>query len=179
MGRQAVFLDRDGTINRNAVIGGKPYAPTRLEDFHYLPGVAGAIARFHEAGLLTIVVTNQPDIATGKNSWAVLDAMHARLRRDLGVSDILVCPHVDADGCTCRKPKPGLLLEAAARWGIDLARSAMIGDRWSDVAAGLAAGCLSVHIDHGYEGDRPARGAALTTASLAEAAEFILSALAD
>jgi D-glycero-D-manno-heptose 1,7-bisphosphate phosphatase len=176
--RQAVFLDRDGTINRSEVRDGRPYAPTRLEDFRYLPGVSEAIARFKARGYLVIVVTNQPDLTTGKTTPEIIDAMHARLRDELGVDDIMVCPHTDEAGCACRKPKPGLLLRAAAAWGIDLARSIMVGDRWRDVEAGRAAGCATVHIDHGYAGEPAADGADLVVRSLEEAAGPILLRLA-
>jgi D-glycero-D-manno-heptose 1,7-bisphosphate phosphatase len=171
--RQAVFLDRDGTINVNEVRGGRPYAPTRLEDFRYLPGAPEAIARFKAEGYLVIVVTNQPDLSTGKNTPEVIEAMHARLRDELGVDDIMVCPHTDKAGCDCRKPKPGLLIQAAEKWGIDLARSVMVGDRWRDVDAGRAAGCTTVHIDCGYEGEPAPKGADLTVATLFEAMDSI------
>lgn len=176
--RQAVFLDRDGTINWNEVRDGKPYAPTRLEDFRYLPGAADAIARFKAEGYLVIVVTNQPDLTTGKNSPAVIEAMHARLRDELGVDDIFTCPHTEEQGCDCRKPKPGLLFQAAKKWNIDLARSVMVGDRWRDIDAGRAAGCTTVHIDHGYTGEPAPQGADLTVPSLAAATEFVLGLLA-
>jgi D-glycero-D-manno-heptose 1,7-bisphosphate phosphatase len=175
--RQAVFLDRDGTINWNEVRGGRPYAPTRLEDFRYLPGAPKAIARFKAEGYLVIVVTNQPDLTTGKNTPEVVEAMHARLRDELGVDDIMVCPHIDEAGCDCRKPKPGLLIQAAERWGIDLTRSVMVGDRWRDVDAGRAAGCATVHINQGYAGEPPAEGADFTAGMLGDAADFICAHL--
>lgn len=177
--RQAVFLDRDGTINWNEVRDGRPYAPTRLEDFRYLPGVAETILRFRRAGYLVIVVTNQPDLTTGKNSPDVIEAMHARLREELGVDDIMVCPHTDAAACNCRKPKPGLILEAAKKWNIDPARSVMVGDRWRDIDAGRGAGCVTVHIDCGYAGEPAPEGADLTVASLSEAEDFICARLAE
>lgn len=176
--RQAVFLDRDGTINRNEVRDGKPYAPTRLEDFHYLPGAAEAVMRFRAAGYLVIVVTNQPDLATGKQSSEVLGTMHERLKNELGIDDVFVCPHTDADGCHCRKPKAGLILAAAEKWGIDPCRSVMVGDRWRDIEAGRAAGCVTVHIDYGYTGEPAAEGGDLTVSSLADAADFICAQLA-
>lgn len=177
--RQAVFLDRDGTINWNEVRDGKPFAPTRLEDFRWLPGAPEAIARFKAAGHLVIVVTNQPDLTTGKNSPAVIEAMHRRLTDELGVDDIFTCPHTEDQGCDCRKPKPGLLLQAARKWNIDLTRSVMVGDRWRDVDAGKAAGCATVHIDHGYAGEPAPEGADLTVDSLVAASEFILAELMD
>jgi len=176
--RQAVFLDRDGTVNVNEVRNGRPYAPTRLEDFDYLPGAPEAIARFKAEGYLVIVVTNQPDLATGKNTSDVIEAMHARLRDELGIDEVMLCPHTDDAGCDCRKPKPGMLLAAAEKWGIDLACSVMVGDRWRDVDAGRAAGCLTVHIDQSYVMEPPVDGADFTASALRDAADFICAHLA-
>jgi D-glycero-D-manno-heptose 1,7-bisphosphate phosphatase len=109
-----------------------------------------------EAGFPVIVITtNQPDIPTGKQSAGILDAMHARLTEELGIDDVLVCPHVDNDHCDCRKPKSALILAAAKKWDVDCARSIMAGDRWRDVGAGRTAGCAAVFIDHGYAEKRP------------------------
>jgi D-glycero-D-manno-heptose 1,7-bisphosphate phosphatase len=83
-------------------------------------------------------------LATGELSPAVLEAMHERLRREAGVDAVYVCPHDDAHGCVCRKPRPGLLLQAAREWGVDVARSFMVGDRYRDVEAGRAAGCVTI-----------------------------------
>jgi D-glycero-D-manno-heptose 1,7-bisphosphate phosphatase len=174
--RQAVFLDRDGVLNRSEVRGGLPYAPTRLEEFELLPGSYDAVSQIREKGYLTIVVTNQPDITTGKQSPEVLAAMHNILRRKMGVDDIFVCTHLDSDGCGCRKPKPGMLLAAAEKWGIDLQRSVMVGDRWRDVGAGKAAGCATVFIEYGYAELSPEGPDAVAT-SLADSVPFILEEL--
>jgi D-glycero-D-manno-heptose 1,7-bisphosphate phosphatase len=152
---RAVFLDRDGVINANLVRGGRPVAPTSLSEFHILPGTQDALFKLKSAGFEVIVVTNQPDVATGHTSKASVEAMHAQLRRELSIDDIKVCYHVDLDNCTCRKPKPGLILAAAAERNIDLATSYMIGDRWRDVGAGKAAGCLTIFVDYGYVQDGP------------------------
>lgn len=148
--RRAVFLDRDGVINRSTVRGGKPYAPRRLEDFRLLPGVVKAVAALRRGGFLVVVVTNQPDIGNGLVAAGVVDAMHDKLRSRLRVDDIRVCPHRQDAGCTCRKPRPGMLLDAAKALGIDLARSYMVGDRTGDVVAGKAAGCYTILIERGY-----------------------------
>ena len=174
--KPALFLDRDGTLNRSELRDGRPYAPTRAEDFHILPGVAETIARVKEAGFPVIVITNQPDIASGKQSAEILDAMHARLTEELGIDDIFVCPHLDSDHCGCRKPKPGLILAAARKWDVDCSGSIMVGDRWRDVEAGKAAGCATVFIDHGYAETQP-EGADLVVSSLAEADGFIMRRL--
>lgn len=147
---RAVFLDRDGVLTRSETRDGKPFAPRRLEDLELLPGVIEATRELKSAGWRLVVVTNQPDVATGKLDRAVLDAMHERLRRELPLDDIRVCCHVDADACACRKPKPGLLLDAARELGLSLAESFMVGDRWRDVSAGKAAGCRTIFVDYGY-----------------------------
>ena len=171
--RTAVFLDRDGVINRSEVRGDKPYAPTRVEDFELLPGAADAMKALRAAGWLVIVATNQPDIATGKQTLATLNAMHQRLRDAGLVDDIRVCCHVDGDQCDCRKPRPGLLIQAAREHGIDLAASWMVGDRWRDIEAGQAAGCRTVFVDHGYAEKQPERPDGVV-ASLAQAQAFIV-----
>src|SRR4051794_14156813 len=172
--RSAVFLDRDGVINRNEVRRGRPYSPESLEDFVILPGVPDAVAALRAAGFLVIVVTNQPDVGAGKVSRALVDAMHDRVRRELGVDDIEVCYHVDSDGCTCRKPKPGMLLRAAEKHGIALDRSFMVGDRWRDVDAGRAVGCRTVFVDYDYESEPRPQHPDLIVRSLPEAVSFMV-----
>ncbi len=154
--RPAVFLDRDGVLTVTALRDGKAYAPRRLEDFRLLPGVREAVAELRRAGFLIVVATNQPDIANGLVPPPVVEAMHDRLREWLTIDAIEVCPHSDREDCACRKPKPGLLLGAARRLGIELRRSVMVGDRWKDVEAGRLAGCRTVFIDRGYEDHKPA-----------------------
>ena len=147
---RAVFLDRDGVLNASTVVDGVPRPPRRAEDFRLLPGVAEACLRLRDAGLLLVVVTNQPDVARGTLAREDLDAIHDRLRRDLPIEHVWVCPHDDEDGCPCRKPRPGMILDAAARLGIDLNHSAAVGDRWRDVEAAYRAGVRAVFVDHGY-----------------------------
>lgn len=170
---KAVFLDRDGVINANQERNSKPVAPTRFAEFRILPGVEDAARRLKAAGFLLIIVTNQPDVATGLTPRAECEAMHAEIRRRLPIDDIMVCFHTDADNCTCRKPKPGMLLEAAKQHRIDLAESYLIGDRWRDVRAGEAAGCFTIFIDCGYRQDQSARPDKVVH-SFAEATEFIV-----
>ena len=168
---RAVFLDRDGVINRAVVRNGKPYPPASINELEILPGVPEALARLRAAGYRLVIVTNQPDIARGATTMAAVDAIHAELRSTLGLDDIRVCPHDDADGCECRKPKPGLLLREPSH---DLAASVMIGDRWRDIEAGRAAGCgVTILVDYGY--DEPVRHEpTVRVASLAEAAVWLL-----
>lgn len=171
---RAVFLDRDGVINRPEVRDGKPYAPRRLQDFRLLPGAVRAIHDLKQAGLLVIVVTNQPDIGNGLVAAAEIDAMHDKLRRLSPVDDILICPHRQDAGCQCRKPRPGMLIEAAAKWKIDLKNSFMVGDRWGDIVAGQRGGCYNIFIDRHYKEPQQTEPDS-RAASLPAAARLIIS----
>jgi D-glycero-D-manno-heptose 1,7-bisphosphate phosphatase len=173
--RRAVFLDRDGVINRAIVRNGKPYPPQSAAELEILPGVAESLLRLRAAGLLNIVVTNQPDVGMGIQQRSVVEEMHSRLRQELAVDSIMTCFHVDADNCPCRKPRPGMLISASMDYGIDLAKSYMIGDRWRDVEAGQAAGCRApFFVDYGYSERRPAN-LYIAVKSASEAAELILA----
>ena len=143
-GRRAVFLDRDGVINRPVVRDGKPHPPARAEDLEILPGVQEAVARLHEAGFRLVVVTNQADLARGTQRREVVDAMHARLASALPIDEFRVCDHDDGDDCACRKPKAGMLEAAAREGGLSLPASFMVGDRWRDVEAGRRAGFVNL-----------------------------------
>jgi D-glycero-D-manno-heptose 1,7-bisphosphate phosphatase len=171
--KRAVFLDRDGVINANLERDGRPVAPRTLAEFRLLPGVEDAVRRLKARGYVVVVITNQPDVASGLTERHTVDAMHGHIRARLAVDDIKVCFHSDTAGCECRKPKPGMILAAAAEHGIDLARSYMIGDRWRDTAAGRAAGCTTIFIDYGYTQDGPNLPHRVTN-SLAQAVSFIL-----
>lgn len=149
--RSAVFLDRDGVIVRAEVRDGKSYAPRTLKEFRLLPGARHAVQALHDRGYLVIVVTNQPDIGNGLVEASVVEAMHDIIRRKLPVDAIELCPHRQTDGCQCRKPKPGMLLTAGRRFGVDFPKSYMVGDRCSDVLAGAAAGCRTIFINRGYD----------------------------
>jgi D-glycero-D-manno-heptose 1,7-bisphosphate phosphatase len=174
MVRRAVFLDRDGVINKNMQRDGRAVAPTRLEDFQLLPGVEDATRALQQAGFFLVVVTNQPDIASGRTPFAIVDAMNSELKRRLNIEDVRVCPHVNEDNCACRKPKPGMLLAAAAERGIDLTASYMIGDRAVDIGAGKAAGCLTILIDYGNAELTVGIQPDLIVQSLPEAADYII-----
>jgi len=169
----AVFLDRDGVINAAVVRGGKPYPPASAAELEILPGVAEALAALRRAGYALVVVTNQPDVARGAQTRAAVDAIHARLAAELPLDAIRACFHDDADRCACRKPAPGLLLDAARELELDLAASVMVGDRWRDIEAGRAAGCRTVFINHHYAERQPAEFD-VELGSLAEAAGWIL-----
>jgi len=153
--RPAVFLDRDGVLNEAIVRDGKPFPPQSPDELVVIPGIADACARLRAHGLVLVVVTNQPDIARGRQSESAVAAINASLRRQVEVDALYVCPHDNDDGCTCRKPKPGMLLRAAEDLGLDLGRSFLVGDRWSDIEAGQSAGCRTVYIKNGYQEKEP------------------------
>jgi len=174
MKHKAVFLDRDGVINRAIVRDGKPYPPDSLDELEILPDVPAALALLRQAGYRLIVVTNQPDVARGSKAREEVEALHQALRAQLPIDEIRVCFHDDADDCRCRKPKPGLLLDAAKTNGIDLKASVMVGDRWRDIEAGRQAGCTTVFINYNYQERQPATPN-VSVRSLTEAAEWIIS----
>jgi D-glycero-D-manno-heptose 1,7-bisphosphate phosphatase len=172
--RSAVFLDRDGVLNRAIVRNGRPYPPTSLAELEILPGVSQALMRLRREAFLTLVVTNQPDVATGKTTRAIVDQIHDHLRRTLALDAIYACYCLEGPGCDCYKPRPGLLVQAAAEWGVDCRKSFMIGDRWRDVGAGKAAGCRTIFIDYNYEEPRPDAPDFLAQ-NLAEAVDIVLA----
>ena len=174
--RRAVFLDRDGVLNQAVVREGKPYPPTTLDELHILDGVRDTLVALRAAGLRTIVVTNQPDVGSGAQRAEVVHAMHDHLMAELDLDAIEVCFHEDEARCDCRKPKPGMLIRAAKRWGIDLGASYLVGDRWRDVAAGRAVGAMTFWLDRGYR-ERSPESPDNVVASLAEAGRLILSEL--
>jgi D-glycero-D-manno-heptose 1,7-bisphosphate phosphatase len=147
---RAVFLDRDGVLNRAIVVEGRPHPPATVADTEILPGVPAALESLARQGLLLIGVTNQPDVARGQTTRMAVEAINDYLLEHLPLACLLTCYHDDADRCACRKPKPGLLRQAAAERGIALDRSFMVGDRWSDVAAGRAVGCSTFLIAAPY-----------------------------
>jgi D-glycero-D-manno-heptose 1,7-bisphosphate phosphatase len=170
----AVFLDRDGVLNEAVVIDGRPHPPRSVEELRILPGVADACARLHAEGLALVCITNQPDIARGAASPAAVEAINEQLRSSLALDAVAICPHDDADRCACRKPAPGMILDAAAALGLDLEHSVVVGDRWRDVEAGRRAGCPTVFIDQGYGEPKP-DSADVVAASLAEAVPAIIN----
>jgi D-glycero-D-manno-heptose 1,7-bisphosphate phosphatase len=176
MPNKAVFLDRDGVINRPIIVDGKPYPPRTVSDFEILPGVDQACVELKTAGYLLVVVTNQPDVGRGILKKEVVEAIHDAMVRQLPIDRVEVCYHAGAEfgkGCECRKPRPGMLINAAAALDIDLTRSFMVGDRWRDIDCGKRAGCKTAFIDWGY--NEPLRELPdFTGANLTEAIHWIL-----
>jgi D-glycero-D-manno-heptose 1,7-bisphosphate phosphatase len=152
--RRAIFLDRDGVINKPVVREGRPYPPANVKDFKLYEDVLAGCARLGAAGYLLVVVTNQPDVARGTQTRAVVDAMHGIMLDALPkIARVEICWHAGSDwgdSCDCHKPEPGMVLRAAKALAIDLTQSFLIGDRWRDIDCGCAAGCRTVFIDRNY-----------------------------
>jgi D-glycero-D-manno-heptose 1,7-bisphosphate phosphatase len=172
-GNHAVFLDRDGVVNRAVVRGGRPYPPSSVAELEIVPDAATALAELKRRRFLLLVVTNQPDVARGTQQRSVVEAIHTALRLRLPIDDFFVCYHDDGDACDCRKPSPGLLLQAATNYSIDLTGSFLIGDRWKDIEAGRGAGCRTVWIDRRYS-ERLPRDPDARVGSLRAAVDWIL-----
>jgi D-glycero-D-manno-heptose 1,7-bisphosphate phosphatase len=171
--RRAVFLDRDGVLNRTTVREGVPYPPASPAELELLAGVPEALALLAQYNLLLIGVTNQPDVARGTQTRAAVEAINGRLVAQLPLQTVYTCYHDNADRCDCRKPQPGLLRQAAASYAIDLGRSFMVGDRWSDIVAGQAAGCRTFLLDQPYS-QRQRCAPDFVVANLLEAANVIV-----
>ena len=172
---RAVFLDRDGVLTCALIREGQAHAPVIPAEMEIDADAPAALARLKAAGFLLVVVTNQPDVARGIIRREDVEQMHATLRSALPLDACLVCYHDDRDACACRKPKPGMLLEAAAAHAIDLAQSFLIGDRWRDIDAGAAAGSRTIWIDRGYRERAPEHPPDARVASLRDAADWILA----
>ena len=173
--RAAIFLDRDGTLNHCFSGDGTTHPPATLAELALVDGVEDACARLRQAGYLLLVVTNQPDVRRGSQTAYRVEEINDHLVRTLHLDDVAGCYHDDRDGCECRKPKPGLILELADRHGVDLSRSFMVGDRGTDITAGRSAGCRTILVsdsepDCGQDHRRP---------SLAAAADLILRSTAS
>ncbi len=155
----AVFLDRDGVVTEAPILDGVAGSPLKESDLRVADGAPEALDRLATAGASLILVTNQPDVARGKLDPAELDRMHQRLARDLPLDLLVVCPHSGHEGCSCRKPKPGMIISGASRCLASLELSWMVGDRWVDIAAGRSAGVATVLIERPYSWTNTSSGA--------------------
>jgi len=172
---KAIFLDRDGVLNRALIREGRPYPPQNINEVEILAGVPIALKLLKSAGFLLITVSNQPDVARGTLSRETVDAINSLLCAQLPIDHFVMCYHDNGDRCECRKPKPGMIISSASKFNIDLGKSYMIGDRWRDIVAGSVAGCKTVFLDYKYDEQRP-ESFNYITESLLEAAKLILSA---
>jgi D-glycero-D-manno-heptose 1,7-bisphosphate phosphatase len=151
---RVAFLDRDGVIGDNR----EDHVKSQ-DEFKFLPGALTALQLLHQAGFYTFVVTNQAIVNRGIASSAEVEAINRWMAQQVMlhggyIHDICYCPHDTGDGCQCRKPRPGMLLQLAAKWQVDLSLSYLVGDAWTDIAAGRAAGCHTVLVRTGRGADQ-------------------------
>ena len=176
MTRPAVFLDRDGTLNAPIVRDGKPFPPSRIEEFTLLEGVIDGCRALKAAGYYLIVATNQPDVERGTQTRETVEAMHRLLCQQAPIDRVEVC-YATGDEVPPnprRKPQPGMVLDAAEALGLDLTRSWMIGDRWRDIDCGTQAGLRTIFIDWGYA--EPLRALPdFTVRTISEAVQIVLA----
>ena len=175
MQTKAVFIDRDGVLNKSKVINKKPYAPSTLEEFCILPDTVEPLIELKTENYILAVVTNQPDVGNGFLEKEVVEEMHQQLIDRLPIDIIKVCYHHQLEDCECRKPKPGMLIEIANEFNVDLQHSYMIGDRKSDIEAGIAVGCKTIFIDNGYDKSERPIFTDKSAGNLVESAEYILN----
>jgi D-glycero-D-manno-heptose 1,7-bisphosphate phosphatase len=149
----AVFFERDGLLNRVKVERFQQISPESLGEFHLNPEALEPLQQLKDAGFLVLVTTNQPGLSRGTLPRRELDQMHQMLRRHLPVDDIFVCPHDEADRCPCRKPKPGLFLEASFKWKLDLDHSFVVSNKWQDAQAADVVGCTSMLLRSPFNGN--------------------------
>jgi len=174
--RRAIFLDRDGVLNRAYERDGITYPPANIEEVELLPGVLEALQLLATHNVLLVVVTNQPDVARGRQRRSTVEAINAYLVERLPLHAVFTCYHDTADNCDCRKPKPGLLLQAVRKYDIDLSQSFLVGDRWSDIIAGDVAGCRTFLVTTSYS-QRERCAPDYEVADVLEAAHMIISLL--
>ena len=153
MSQKTIFLDRDGVINKIVFREGRPTSPRHIDEFEIEADVDDSLKRLHAAGFMLFVVTNQPELARGLLTAESLRLMTERITGTLVIDDIRVCPHDDHDGCSCRKPQPGMLVQLARDYDLALEESYIVGDTWKDTLAGRSAGCRSIILDRPYNRD--------------------------
>jgi D-glycero-D-manno-heptose 1,7-bisphosphate phosphatase len=144
--KAAVFIERDGILNHDCVEGNKPVSPLSLDQLSPRTESIEPLRKLRSAGFVLIATTNQPQLSRGELSRRELERMNDTLRHIFCLDDFLICPHDSADFCPCRKPKPGLLLEAAFKWHVNMDQSFVLGNKWQDAEAAHNAGCTSVLI---------------------------------
>lgn len=142
--KRAVFIERDAILNEVRTGPKHQVPPLTLEEFKINQQAKDPLLKLKGAGFVLVATTNQPGLSRGYQSRRELDRMHEVLRRSFPLDDLMVCPHDETDHCPCRKPRPGLLIEAAFKWHLNLDHSFVISDKWQDAEAARTAGCTSV-----------------------------------
>jgi D-glycero-D-manno-heptose 1,7-bisphosphate phosphatase len=148
---RAVFLDRDGVIKQAQVRNGHPFSPADMTEFFWVEPIKEVTLELKSLGYFLFCVTNQPDVGRGLQSREIVESFHATILAELPIEKVFACYHNDRDKCSCRKPRPGMIVEAQKEYDLNLAASWLIGDRWKDIDAGAAAGCNTVFLEYGYD----------------------------
>ena len=148
---KAIFLDRDGIINKPIVRDNKPYPPQSLKELEFVEGIEDFLAKMKVFGYYLFIVTNQPDVARGTQKKEVIEEIHKYILDNLDIDKIYVCYHDNQDKCNCRKPKNGMILQAQKEFDLDLSQCWMIGDRSSDITCGEISGCRTIFYQYNYE----------------------------
>jgi D-glycero-D-manno-heptose 1,7-bisphosphate phosphatase len=169
---KAIFLDRDGVLNKAIIINGKPYPPSTVDELEIPKDVYEGIELLKHSGYKLIVITNQPDVARGTTTIEKVDKINDAIVKHLQIDQVISCFHDDCDNCSCRKPKTGMILEAVKKWNIDLSFSYLIGDRWRDIQTAKNVGLSSILINYDY--DEKKINADFECSNFEEAANFIL-----
>jgi D-glycero-D-manno-heptose 1,7-bisphosphate phosphatase len=169
---KAIFLDRDGVLNKAIVRNRKPYPPSTIDELEILEGVYEGVELLKHSGYRLIVITNQPDVSRGLTTIEKVNEINNSIIQLLNVDEIMCCFHDDNENCECRKPKPGMILEAVKKWNIDLSVSYLIGDRWRDIQTAKNIGLTSILIKYDY--DEKKINADFECNNLEEAANYIL-----
>lgn len=153
--KRAAFLDRDGVINKSILENGLPKPPSNINDIIILDGVIESIEILFKNNFVPIVITNQPDVARGNNLITEINLINTRISELTKIQHFYSCFHDDLDKCNCRKPKPGMILQAANELDIDVSKSFLVGDRWKDIEAGQKMSISSYFIDYEYPELKP------------------------
>lgn len=155
MKQKAVFFDRDGVLNEAIIRDSRPYSPSDISELRIISSALDSLTRLKANDFIIIVITNQPEVARGGILRENVEVINNHLIASLPIDKIYSCYHDDEDGCSCRKPLPGLILKGALEFNIDLKKSYLIGDRWRDIGAAQAAGIMSIFINFHYDEIRP------------------------
>tara|TARA_Y100000996_G_C22342075_1_gene569100 strand:+ start:206 stop:739 length:534 start_codon:yes stop_codon:yes gene_type:complete len=152
---KAFFFDRDGILNKVILKKNKPYSPRYPKQVVKNYEILKLIKLLKKKKFKKIIITNQPDIKTGKLTKHSLRTINNDIKLFFSIDDIFVCTHNKFDKCHCRKPKIGMIKLAEKKWNLDLKKSYLIGDRWKDIDAGNKAGCKTIYIDYNYDEKKP------------------------
>lgn len=175
-GRAGVFLDRDGILVDAPVVKGSPTSARSMRDLRLIPDAVDLCRGLALVGIPTFMFTNQPDISRGLLAREIVDAQNDFVATQCALTSVRVCPHDEIDKCQCRKPRPGMILDLAEEFELDIPSSVVVGDRWRDIDAGNAAGARTIFVDYGYTERKP-QDATATVTSMRDVATILSSLL--